>query len=68
MNKLRMIWSLLKTTNYVVITDTINDGYVEPQHAHDFLELIEPLTQHLRVLGREYLLEATKDTTKEKTE
>lgn len=56
MSKLRLSKAILATKNYVVITDTINDGYVEPQYAEEFLEQIEPIVEHLKQLAREYTL------------
>lgn len=56
MNKLRLIMAILRTKNYIVITDDVDDGYVEPQHAHDFLELLQPICEHLKQLGREVTL------------
>lgn len=55
MSKLRLA-TLLKSKNYIVITETINDGHVEPQYAEEFLEQIEPLVEHLKQLAREYTL------------
>jgi hypothetical protein len=56
MGKVRAIMSLITTKNYIIITDTINDGYVHPQLAHEYLELLLPLTEYLKQAGREYTL------------
>lgn len=60
MSKLRLA-NLLKSKNYIVITETINDGHVEPQYAEEFLEQIEPLVESLRQLAREYTLAQAKE-------
>lgn len=49
MSKLRIILAILRTRNYIVITDHISDGYVEPQYASDFLGLVEPVADELRL-------------------
>ncbi len=59
MSKLRLA-SLLKSKNYIVITETINDGYVEPQYAEEFLEQLEPICENLRLTAREYTLAKSK--------
>ena len=57
MSKLRTVISIIKTKNYIVITDDINDGYVEPHAAHSFLAEVEPILEHLKQTGREYNLQ-----------
>lgn len=52
MSKLRCIVSLLTTKNYVVITDTISDGHVEPYAADAFSDLIGPVYANLIELTR----------------
>lgn len=61
MSKLRFA-SLLKTKNYIVITDTINDGHVEPEVAEEFLNILEPICENLKQLVREHTLEIAKGT------
>lgn len=55
MSKLRLA-SLLKSKNYIVITETISDGHVAPQYAEEFLEELEPICESLKQLAREYSL------------
>ncbi len=55
-NKARLYKGLIATTNYIVITDKINDGYVEPQFAEAFLEQLEPIMDSLKLLARDYKL------------
>lgn len=54
MKKIRLILSILTTKNYIVITDRINDGYVEPQVAHEYLEMLSPISEYLKQLGAEH--------------
>ena len=53
MSKLRCIISLLSTNNYVVITDSINDGHVEPLAANEFSEQLYQVAQQVDSLARE---------------
>jgi hypothetical protein len=54
MKKIRLIISILKTNNFILITDDISDGFVLPHVAHEYLALLEPISEHLKQLGREY--------------
>jgi hypothetical protein len=59
MSKLRLA-NLFKSKNYIVITETINDGYVEPHYAEEFLEQLEPICENLKQMVREYTLAKSK--------
>lgn len=56
MSKFKMITSVLKTDNYIVITDDINYGSVNPQDAEDYLEVLGQITEMLKESAREYTL------------
>lgn len=54
MSKLRAMFSILKTKNYIVITDTISDGYVLPEASLEFALLLDPIQDNLKQQARTF--------------
>ncbi len=52
MSKLRAIYSLIRTKNYVVITDTISDGFVLPEDSLEIALLLDPIQENLKQQAR----------------
>lgn len=60
MSKFKMITSVLKAGNYIVITDDINYGSVKAEDAEDYLELLGQITEMLKESARDYTLSLAK--------
>jgi len=60
MDKIRPLFELIRTRSFIVITDRINSGKVDPASAEYYLETLEPVMEHLKQLARAYTMEKTK--------
>lgn len=51
MSKISGILAVIKSSNYVIITDTTNIGKVNPIYVNDFIEEIDKSREELRLLS-----------------
>jgi|GEM_PF-5101758 len=55
MKKIRLILAILKTKNYIVITDHLNDGHVVPESMEVYLDILTQSKERLSLGYNAYL-------------